>query len=127
MTAYLEDGAKVVMLDINFYERLITVLFNRYKELVKYWITFNEINMLLHLPFTSAGILSEEGENSDQLLFLSAHHELVASTLATKIPHEVDSEIQIGCMLAAGNTYPNTPNQNDIWKAMGKDGKNYSL
>ena len=36
---------------IDFYKRLVTVLFTRYKDLVKYWITFNEINMILHLPF----------------------------------------------------------------------------
>ncbi|WP_195953436.1 6-phospho-beta-glucosidase [Clostridium saudiense] len=110
---------------VTFYERLVTVLFNRYKGLVKYWLTFNEINMLLHLPFTGAGILLEEGENKDQLLFTAAHHQLVASALATKIAHEVDPEMKVGCMLAAGNTYPNTPNPNDIWKAMIKDRENY--
>ena len=110
---------------VTFYERLVTVLFNRYKGLVKYWLTFNEINMLLHLPFTGAGILLEEGENKDQLLFTAAHHQLVASALATKIAHEVDREMKVGCMLAAGNTYPNTPNPNDIWKAMIKDRENY--
>lgn len=36
---------------IDFYKNLVTVLFTRYKGLVKYWITFNEINMILHLPF----------------------------------------------------------------------------
>lgn len=30
---------------IDFYERLVRVLFTRYKGIVKYWITFNEINM----------------------------------------------------------------------------------
>ena len=110
---------------VTFYERLVTVLFNRYKGLVKYWLTFNEINMLLHLPFTGAGILLEEGENKDQLLFTAAHHQLVASALATKIAHEVDPDMKIGCMLAAGNTYPNTPNPNDIWKSMNKDRENY--
>lgn len=110
---------------IEFYERLVTVLFNRYKGLVKYWLTFNEINMLLHLPFTGAGILLEEGENKDQVLFTAAHNQLVASALATKIAHEIDPEMKIGCMLAAGNTYPNTPNPNDIWKSMLKDRENY--
>ena len=34
---------------IDFYKRLVTVLFTRYKGLVKYWLTFNEINVILHL------------------------------------------------------------------------------
>ena len=25
------------------------IIFKRYKDLVKYWLTFNEINMLLHM------------------------------------------------------------------------------
>ena len=32
------------------YERLCRTLFTRYKGLVKYWLTFNEINMILHAP-----------------------------------------------------------------------------
>lgn len=36
---------------IDFYKNLATTIFTRYKGLVKYWLTFNEINMILHLPF----------------------------------------------------------------------------
>ena len=110
---------------IDFYEKLVRVLFTRYKGLVKYWLTFNEINMLLHLPFTGAGILIEEGENKEQVLYTAAHHELVASALATKIAHEIDPENKVGCMLAGGSTYPNTPNPKDVFKAMEKDRENY--
>ena len=45
---------------IDFYKKLVTVLFHRYKGLVKYWITFNEINMILHLPFMGAGLQFQE-------------------------------------------------------------------
>ena len=110
---------------VDFYENLVKVLFTRYKGLVKYWLTFNEINMLLHLPFTGAGILLEENEDRNQALYTAAHHELVASALATKIAHEIDPENKVGCMLAAGNTYPNTPNPDDVWKSMEKDRENY--
>lgn len=110
---------------IEFYERLVRVLFTRYKGLVKYWLTFNEINMLLHLPFTGAGVLIEENENRDQVLYTAAHHELIASALATKIAHEIDPENKVGCMLAGGCTYPYSPNPQDVWKAMEKDRENY--
>lgn len=110
---------------IEFYEKLVHVLFTRYKGLVHYWLTFNEINMLLHLPFTGAGVLVDEGENRDQVLYTAAHHELVASALATKIAHEIDPENKVGCMLAGGNTYPNTPNPNDVWMSIQKDRENY--
>ncbi|MHC5923974.1 family 1 glycosylhydrolase, partial [Streptococcus pyogenes] len=80
---------------VTFYENLVTVLFNRYKGLVKYWLTFNEINVLLHAPFMGAGIAFEEGENRNQVLYTAAHHELLASAIATKIAHEVDPENKV--------------------------------
>ena len=110
---------------VGFYENLCRVLFKRYKGLVKYWLTFNEINMLLHLPFMGAGICFEEGENQEEVKYCAAHHELLASAIATKIAHEVDPENQIGCMLAAGINYPYTCNPKDVWKSKQSARKNY--
>ena len=110
---------------IEFYKKLVTVLFTRYKGLVKYWLTFNEINMILHLPFMGAGLVFKEGENETQAKCLAAHHELVASAEATRIAHEIDPENKVGCMLAAGQTYPYSCAPEDVWKAMGKDRENY--
>ena len=110
---------------IEFYKRLVTVLFTRYKGLVKYWLTFNEINMILHLPFMGAGLLFEPGENETQIKYLAAHHELVASAEAVRIAHEIDPENKVGCMLAAGMTYPYSCNPKDVWKAMEKERENY--
>ena len=109
---------------IEFYKNLVTVLFTRYKGLVKYWITFNEINMILHLPFMGAGLLFEEGEDQTAAKYLSAHHELVASAWATKIAHEIDPENKIGCMVAAGDYYPYCSLPEDVWAAKEKDHEN---
>lgn len=110
---------------IDFYERLVTVLFTRYKGLVRYWLTFNEINMILHAPFMGAGLYFEEGENVQQVKFQAAHHELVASALATKIGHAIDPDNKIGCMLAAGQYYPNTCHPDDVWEGLNLDRENY--
>ncbi|MGX7173663.1 6-phospho-beta-glucosidase [Enterococcus ratti] len=110
---------------IGFYEKLCRVIFNRYKGLVKYWLTFNEINMILHAPFMGAGLVFEEGENTEQIKYQAAHHELVASAIATKIAHEVDSENKVGCMLAAGVNYPYTCKPEDVWACRKADRKNY--
>lgn len=110
---------------IEYYVRYCETIFKRYKDKVKYWLTFNEINMLLHLPFMGAGILFEEGDNKEQIKYQAAHHELVASALATKVGHEVNPNFKIGCMLAAGNTYANTCAPEDVWKSMEKDRENY--
>lgn len=110
---------------VGFYENLCRVIFNRYKGLVKYWLTFNEINMILHAPFMGAGLVFDEDENQEQVKYRAAHHELVASAIATKIAHEVDPENQVGCMLAAGQYYPNTPNPRDVKAAQDENRENY--
>lgn len=110
---------------IGFYENLCKAIFNRYKGLVKYWLTFNEINMILHAPFMGAGLYFEEGENEEQVKYQAAHHELVASAIATRIAHEVDPENQVGCMLAAGHYYPYSCKPEDVFKAQEADRESY--
>lgn len=110
---------------VDYYERLCSVIFTRYKDKVKYWLTFNEINILLHFPFTGAGLVFEEGENIQAITYQAAHNQLVASAKATKIAREINPQFKIGCMLAAGNTYANTCAPEDVWKSMEKDRENY--
>lgn len=110
---------------VDYYIKYCEVIFNRYREKVRYWLTFNEINMLLHLPFVGAGLVFEEGEDEQAIKYQAAHHQLVASAKATKIAHEINPDFKIGCMLAAGNTYANTCAPQDVWKSMEKDRENY--
>lgn len=81
---------------IGFFERYARTCFEAFDGLVKYWLTFNEINILLHSPFSGAGLLFKEGENKEQVKYQAAHHELVASALVTKIAHEINPENQVG-------------------------------
>ena len=67
-----------------------------------------------------AGLLFEEGENRIQSIYQAAHHELVASAIATKIAREVSPESKVGCMLAAGATYPHTCHPDDVWGSPAK-------
>ncbi|MBV6374360.1 MULTISPECIES: 6-phospho-beta-glucosidase [Enterococcus] len=110
---------------IAFYENLCRAIFTRYKGLVKYWLTFNEINMILHAPFLGAGLTFAEGENEEQIKYQAAHHELVASALAIKIAHEIDPENKVGCMLAAASYYPYNCNPKDVWESKKSDRGNY--
>jgi len=110
---------------VDYYAKYAEVLFERYKNKVKYWLTFNEINIVLHFPFMGAGLYFEESENQEQVKFQAIHHELVASSLVTKIAREINSEFKIGCMLAAGNTYAYTSNPDDVWESMKRDRSNY--
>ncbi|MGE6258422.1 6-phospho-beta-glucosidase [Heyndrickxia sporothermodurans] len=110
---------------VDLFEAYAKTVFTRYKDKVKYWMTFNEINMLLHLPFLGAGLAFEEGENKKQIQYQAAHHQLVASALAVKACHEIIPGAKIGCMLAAGTFYPYTCNPDDVFQAMEKDRESY--
>lgn len=109
---------------VEFFTRYARTCFEAFDGLVKYWLTFNEINILLHSPFSGAGLVFEPNENQEQVKYQSAHHELLASALATKIAHEVNPENQVGCMLAGGNFYPRTCKPEDVWAALEKDREN---
>jgi 6-phospho-beta-glucosidase len=106
---------------IGFYENYVRTIFQRYKNKVKYWLTFNEINSLIHAPFMSGGILTPKEELSLNDLYQAIHHELVASALAVKIGHEIMPEGKIGCMILGITTYPLTPNPDDVIATMIKD------
>ena len=100
-------------------------LFKRFRDKVKYWLTFNEINMVMHLPFVGAGLFFEDGEDQEKVKYQAAHHQLLASALAVKAAREINPEFKIGCMLAAGSCYANTCNPDDVWAALEKDRENY--
>ncbi|WP_297714459.1 glycoside hydrolase family 1 protein [Clostridium sp.] len=106
---------------IGFFENYVRTVFTRYKDKVKYWLTFNEINSALHFPLMSAGIWTPKEKLSKQDLYQAMHHELVASALAVKIGHEINPEFKIGCMILGVPNYPLTPMPSDVLKAMEQD------
>ena len=110
---------------IGFFLNYCNVIFRRFKDKVRYWLTFNEINMIMHLPFMGAGIRFEKGEDSRQVKYQAAHHELVASAMATGLAHEINPDFQIGCMLAAGSVYPYSCRPEDVWEGLKQDRENY--
>ena len=110
---------------IDAYLKYCAAIFARYKDKVKYWLTFNEINMLLHLPFMGAGILFEEGEDPTEVKYRAAHYEIVASAKAVRLAHEMMPGAMVGCMLAAGQFYPRTCSPADVRAALEADRDNY--
>ncbi|RTN25683.1 6-phospho-beta-glucosidase [Enterobacter quasimori] len=100
---------------ITFFERYARTLFARYREKVKLWLTFNEINMSLHAPMTGVGLpeTSSKGE-----VYQAIHHQLVASALAVKACHEIIPDAKIGNMLLGGLMYPLTCRPEDVLEAL---------
>ena len=83
------------------------VCFTEFKGLVKYWITFNEINIINMIG-------KIHPEYSKQELFEELHNQLVASAKAVQLAHEIDSNNLIGCMNAGAVHYPFTCNPQDV-------------
>lgn len=103
---------------VQFYVRYAETLFHRYKDKVKYWLTFNEINSVLHHPLMSGGIMTPKNELSEQDLYQAVHHELVASALATKAGREIIPDAKFGCMILSMPIYPLTPDPADAVAVM---------
>lgn len=110
---------------VDYYVKFCKVLFERYNGLVKYWITFNEINMVLHHPFMGAGLIFSPNEDHYQVKMQASHYELLASALATEAAKKVNKDYQVGCMLAGGACYPLTSNPKDVWEAKKVERENY--
>ena len=106
---------------IDAYARYVDVIGREYKGLVHYWLTFNEINCVEALAYTSAGITFKPGENREQVVATAAHHQFVASARAVQILHGIDPSNKVGCMIAAGATYPYRCAPEDVWLAYETD------
>jgi len=99
---------------IALFERYAIVLFRRYKDKVKYWMTFNEINSAFMMPIMSLGFSFEENEDRNQATFQALHHQFVASSLAVKACHKIIPGAMIGCMVIAAPVYPYSSNPADV-------------
>lgn len=109
---------------IDFFKRYVNTVMERYKGKVHYWLTFNEINSILHNPYLSGGILTPKEQLSKSDLYQAIHHELVASALVTKMAHEIDPDNKVGCMVIGIPSYPLTPNPDDVIANMEQDRHN---
>lgn len=123
---------------IDMFVKYATTCFKRYKGKVKYWITFNEINIpcmgegglgnLYGLGILDRDDLKSEKKipfnelkSDPQIMFEALHNEFVSSALAVKAAHEIDSNMKVGNMIAHVTVYPLTSNPNDIMACMHED------
>ncbi|MED4227284.1 6-phospho-beta-glucosidase [Neobacillus cucumis] len=103
---------------IGFFERYVRTIFDRYKNKVKYWMTFNEINGATHFPLFGLGFSASSEEARLQESFQGLHHQFVASALAVKIGHEIIPGSQIGCMLVYAPVYAFDSNPENVMYAL---------
>lgn len=111
---------------IQLYIKYCKTLFERYKDKVKYWLTFNEINCGI-MPvggFQSMGILNKatieynHPVDDIQKRFQGMHHQFLASALAVKLAHEKYPSFRVGNMTCAMPYYPYNCHPDNIMAAM---------
>lgn len=112
---------------IDLFCRYSETVFNRYKDKVKYWLTFNEINAILKAPFMCGAIMTPTDELSESDLYKAMHHQFVASARAVEQCHRIIPDAKIGCMILGVTVYPLTPNPDDIIKVMLRDRETYQF
>ena len=95
---------------------------------MKYWLTFNEINIgCTGFGATmSLGMMGEDGKPMFKMhetpeeasaRFTALHHQFVASAKAVVMGHQINPDFRIGLMIAGMMTYPYTCNPKDITEA----------
>ncbi|MCM0582050.1 6-phospho-beta-glucosidase [Weissella diestrammenae] len=107
---------------IDFWLNFAEVVLRRYGDRVTYWMTFNEINNQMawqdsHPMLQNSGLKDYPSDQAERLMYQASHYELVASALTTKLAHEINTELQIGCMIAFNPVYPATSKPEDIMMA----------
>ena len=103
---------------IGFFVKFAETVMRRYKDKVKYWMTFNEVNNQSSVQnawngWTDSGILYREDEDVQTVLQQVVHYEMVASAMTVKLGHEINPDFQIGCMLAMIPFYARTCSPQD--------------
>lgn len=96
---------------IDFFVRYAETVMTRYKDKVKYWMTFNEINNQadgqhdLHV-WTNSAIRFEPGDNHEEIVYQAGLNELIASAKVVALGRRINPDFQIGCMMAYVPVYP---------------------
>ena len=108
---------------VDFFVRYALCVMERYKNKVKYWMTFNEINNQTNTSvdifgWTNSGIRFSHYENPKKALYQAAHNEMVASAIVVKKGHEINPDFKIGCMLGFVPFYPYSCDPDDIMQAV---------
>ncbi len=93
-------------------------IIDRYKNDVKYWIVFNEIDSILRHPYDEAAMIYDKypKEKFEEYCMDAVHNQFVAAAKTTKYIHSVSNGM-VGCMITKHPFYPYTSAPEDVFKA----------
>lgn len=110
------------------YCRYTKTLIDEYKDDVKYWITFNEINMTTHAPFVGGALFVEKSVRDEKsCVWQALHHQFLASARTVRYCHETAPQCKIGLMINRQEIYAETCNPLDELRALKDDQFNFSF
>lgn len=111
---------------IDHFLRFSETVFRRYRGLVRYWLTFNEIDSAFRHPFSTMGVLLDRipPGQQERMLWQALHHQFVASALATRQMRKIIPGAQMGCMVTRRLTYPETCAPEDCLLALAENRDN---
>ena len=100
---------------IGFYEKFARTVLERYKDKVRFWMSFNEINVVSMMPELGGGFhVKMDDPCRSQIIYQAAHHQFVAAARAVKLCHEIVPNGKMGMMLASQLSYPATCAPEDV-------------
>lgn len=110
---------------VDYFLKFCKAVFERYKGLVKYWLMFNEINIMTkptgnwhHAGICNEGTTDFSNQVDDEVLrYQALHHLFVASAKAVKLGRSIDKDYQFGTMITSFLYYPYTCSPDDIFYA----------
>lgn len=102
---------------VDFYEKYVRTIAERYKNKVKYWLTFNEINGTENMPFFYAGVSQDKETITEEQMHQIYFNIFLASAKATKVIHEINPKAMVGCTTIQGPYYPSTSKPEDYLEA----------
>ena len=98
---------------INDYVNYAEFLFKTYGDRVKLWLTINEQDHVVHMPYR-LGMASTNRKETEKLGFQANHHMCVATALVIQKCHEIVNESKIGPAVCFDMMYPTSNNPNDV-------------
>jgi 6-phospho-beta-glucosidase len=101
---------------ISLFEKFAKCIIDEYHDKVKYWITFNEIDATIHIPYIGAGIIPDKTPHLKVVSYQALHHQFVANARVIAYVHQQYHDLRIGCMATKNLKYPSTCKPEDCFQ-----------
>lgn len=99
---------------IDLFVNYTKTVMSEYKDDVKYWLTFNEINNTINFIDRDPEVSDQDYKEAYQHL----HNQFVASAKTVIEGKKINPDFKFGCMICGTTFYPLTPDPKDILKTL---------